>query len=574
MLGCSSLQNAVANGDTRTLSFIHTHRDDSITVTFKRNGRYDEDGLKKLNYFLRDWRNDQQTQMAAQLFDVLWEVSQDVDAKQPIHIVSSYRSPVTNAMLHRRSRGVAQFSQHMLGKAIDFFIPVVALEELRFAALRLQRGGVGFYPTSGSPFVHVDVGSVRHWPRMTHDQLVRVFPDGKTIHVPSDGHPLKNYQLALAEVQRRGGTPGGASMAAAQSAGIQVADAGTVTPQRGRNGLAKLLGIGGSDDEEETEQPGARPAKVAAATPTPTAVATRQETAAVPMPRVRPNRPGEYSLASAESSPAPTAADVVSARGTWQSNTPARPEAEERPVATEAKLQTVDPVPQWTPRDAAAPREAVARRETVAPREAVGPAGERLAWTTGAQVAPPRPPRDIEGTPAADTAPAETTATVTAWANNPGQNDRVPTDLALAYAAATHPEPTGTPAPMGSLRAATPAVAASAAAALVPAAQNATVASKKPAANPPAIKIGQRGNDPWLRGIVVTPSVHHSLSVNIFGAPDYRTLRPLMHKPRSAVAMVFSNDPTLGLTSVKFTGPAVAFLRTINDTTTRTAGLN
>ncbi|MFL5032378.1 MAG: DUF882 domain-containing protein, partial [Xanthobacteraceae bacterium] len=194
LFGCTSLQDAAANGETRTLSFQHTHRDDSITATFKRDGRYDEDGLKKLNYFLRDWRNDEQTKMDPRLFDILWEVSREVGAKEPIHIISSYRSPQTNAMLRRRSHGVAQYSQHMLGNAIDFFIPGVPLEQLRYAGLRLQRGGVGYYPTSGSPFVHVDVGSVRHWPRMTHDQLARVFPDGKTVHVPSDGTPLKNYQ--------------------------------------------------------------------------------------------------------------------------------------------------------------------------------------------------------------------------------------------------------------------------------------------------------------------------------------------------------------------------------------------
>src|SRR5215212_3976506 len=107
---------------------------------------------------------------------------------------------------------------------------------------------------------------------------------------------------------------------------------------------------------------------------------------------------------------------------------------------------------------------------------------------------------------------------------------------------------------MGSLRAANPANTG-----------NATIATKKPAANPPAAKIAQRNNDPWLRGIVMTPSVHHSLSVNVLGAPDYRTLRPLMHKPRTTVAMVFSNDPLLGLTSVQFSGPAVSFLPTIND---------
>src|SRR5205085_9025239 len=110
----------------------------------------------------------------------------------PINIISSYRSPNTNAMLRRRGRGVARFSQHMLGKAMDFYIPGVSLDQVRAAGLRPQRGGVGFYPTSGSPFVHLDTGSVRHWPRMTHDQLARVFPDGKTVHVPSDGQPLRN----------------------------------------------------------------------------------------------------------------------------------------------------------------------------------------------------------------------------------------------------------------------------------------------------------------------------------------------------------------------------------------------
>ena len=107
-------------------------------------------------------------------------------------------------MLRRRSSGVARFSQHMLGHAMDFYIPDVPLEQIRYAGLRLQRGGVGFYPTSGSPFVHLDTGSIRHWPRMNHDQLARVFPNGRTVHVPSDGKPLKGYELALADIEKRG----------------------------------------------------------------------------------------------------------------------------------------------------------------------------------------------------------------------------------------------------------------------------------------------------------------------------------------------------------------------------------
>src|SRR5262245_9315121 len=276
MLGTTGLQTAVANGDTRTISFKHTHRDDSITITFKRGGKYDDESLKKLNYFLRDWRTDEQTRMEPRLFDILWEVYSEVGGKEPINIVSSYRSPATNSMLRRRSRGVAKFSQHMLGHAIDFFIPGVALEEIRNAGLRLQRGGVGFYPTSGSPFVHLDVGGVRHWPRMTHDQLAKVFPDGRTVHVPSDGQPLKGYAIALADVQKRGSSPSQMSLDAARESGVDVASA-----QPKRSFLASLFR--GKDEDEDAEAPATTASAPAApersrtpaakSTPTPTSVA-------------------------------------------------------------------------------------------------------------------------------------------------------------------------------------------------------------------------------------------------------------------------------------------------------------
>jgi hypothetical protein len=124
-----------------------------------------------------------------------------VGGKQPINIVSSYRSPKTNKMLHARSSAVAENSQHMKGKAMDFFIPGVTLSKLRETAMKFQVGGVGYYPTSGSPFVHVDTGSVRAWPRMTRAQLKKVFPDGKTLHVPTDGKPLSSEGRAYAQAQ-------------------------------------------------------------------------------------------------------------------------------------------------------------------------------------------------------------------------------------------------------------------------------------------------------------------------------------------------------------------------------------
>jgi uncharacterized protein YcbK (DUF882 family) len=224
------LQTLVANGDTRTLSFAHIHTDETLAVTFKRRGRYDEAALKQLNWFLRDWRRDEPTTIDPHLFDILWEIHREVKANGPVTIISAYRSPQTNSMLRARGRGVARYSQHMVGKAIDFYIPGIELSDLRVMALRLQRGGVGFYPSSGSPFIHVDTGGVRHWPRVTRDELARIFPDGKTVHIPSDGKPMPGFALAMAEIEARGGRAGAIALASLDEDGEDRA----ASPRSGR----------------------------------------------------------------------------------------------------------------------------------------------------------------------------------------------------------------------------------------------------------------------------------------------------------------------------------------------------
>lgn len=204
--GVSGTQDAVANGDTRSLNLYHTHTRESLTVTFRRDGSYDRAGLEKLNWFLRDWRRDEPTNMDPRLFDTLWETYREVGSSEAVRVVSAYRSPETNSMLRRRSSGVAKHSQHTMGKAMDLHMPDVSMGKVREIGMRLHRGGVGYYPTAGTPFVHLDVGSVRSWPRMTRPQLERLFPDGKTVHLPADGKPLAGYEVALAEIQQRGGS--------------------------------------------------------------------------------------------------------------------------------------------------------------------------------------------------------------------------------------------------------------------------------------------------------------------------------------------------------------------------------
>ncbi len=199
----TSTQTAVANGDTRTINLFHAHRKDSISVTFRRDGSYDTGGLAQLNHFLRDWRNDQSTRMDPRLFDVIWEAQRGAGSSSVVTVLSAYRSPTTNAMLRSRSRAVAKESQHMHGRAMDMRMADANMHRVREVALRLQRGGVGWYGSSN--FVHLDVGSVRAWPRLSYDQLARLFPDGKSVHISSDGRVLPGYEEARALVASRGG---------------------------------------------------------------------------------------------------------------------------------------------------------------------------------------------------------------------------------------------------------------------------------------------------------------------------------------------------------------------------------
>jgi uncharacterized protein YcbK (DUF882 family) len=196
-----------AVAQTRALKLYNVHTQEKQTIVFKRNGRYDSSGLKKINHILRDWRRNEPTRMDPRLLDLVWEVYQKSGSRDYIHVVCGYRSPGTNKMLKSRSRrsGVAEKSQHILGKAMDFYIPDVSLRKVREIGMKFQVGGVGFYPKSGSPFVHMDVGGVRAWPRMPRRELARLFPDGKTLHVPAEGGRMPGYSAALSDYKRRVG---------------------------------------------------------------------------------------------------------------------------------------------------------------------------------------------------------------------------------------------------------------------------------------------------------------------------------------------------------------------------------
>jgi uncharacterized protein YcbK (DUF882 family) len=197
----ATVQRASASGETRSLSLFNIHTKEALTVTFKKDGHYDPDALKQINHFMRDWRRNESREMDPELIDLIWTLHKELGSNEPVELICGYRTATTNESLRRKGGGQAKASQHILGKAADIVFPDVPLNTLRNSALIQEWGGVGYYPTSGVPFVHVDTGRVRMWPRIPRLELAALFPSGKTKYLPIDGKPItpRDYQLAQAK---------------------------------------------------------------------------------------------------------------------------------------------------------------------------------------------------------------------------------------------------------------------------------------------------------------------------------------------------------------------------------------
>ena len=145
----------------RTLSFYNPHTGENLKTAYWAEGEYIPESLSDINHLLRDFRNDEIKPIDLGLLDLLYAITLRLGTSKPIQLVSGYRSPSTNALLHARSSGVAKHSLHMDGMAADIRIPGHDLRELHKVAVAMHGGGVGYY--SQSDFVHVDVGHVRYW---------------------------------------------------------------------------------------------------------------------------------------------------------------------------------------------------------------------------------------------------------------------------------------------------------------------------------------------------------------------------------------------------------------------------
>ncbi|MBS0232754.1 MAG: DUF882 domain-containing protein [Proteobacteria bacterium] len=235
---------AAGQPDERVISLYHIHTHERLTIVYKRNGHYIPEAMAKINYIMRDWRKNQIKEIAPATIDLAWEMHEELGSKEPINIICGYRSASTNEMLRRTVGGQARFSQHITGKAIDITFPDIPLKKMRYSALIRERGGVGYYPTSGIPFIHIDTANVRMWPRMPRQELALLFPNGHSKFVPADGRPItptdvkvarsKFHELAMqvAEFFQDRQTPG--------TSRTMVASLGVSPPKKSLNVVASL----------------------------------------------------------------------------------------------------------------------------------------------------------------------------------------------------------------------------------------------------------------------------------------------------------------------------------------------
>ncbi|WP_182085351.1 DUF882 domain-containing protein [Aureimonas sp. ME7] len=431
LVGLVAVSASAAQAETRTLKLYHVHLKEKSEIVYKRNGKFLPDGLKKANWALRDWRENKPTTMDPKLLDLLYEAHKQSGSRGYIHVIGGYRSPGTNKMLRSRSSGVAGSSLHMSGKAVDFFLPDVPLKKVRDIGLRMQLGGVGYYPRSGSPFVHFDTGKGRYWPRISRTELASVFPKGNTIHLPADGKPLPGYETALASYNKRKGANDVQIASSSGSGG-------------GRSLLAVLFGGGADEAEDEAEavaapvgKPAARPAaapepQVQVAAVWPTRAAPPLPPAAMPVGIAMADRDA-FDGTSRASPPAGIPAEtqvaaLVPARVPLPTHAPERPAVADAVAATlvaslEAEAAEASPVAPAqlayavpTPR-ARPPFEAVLR-------------GEQAALPTPRMVGsePDLTPESIIAAALADEAPALSTPAAARPTHRPA------TPLALAAA--------------------------------------------------------------------------------------------------------------------------------------------
>ena len=175
----------------RRLRLSNPHTGETFEGAYRDDNGPIERVIDELCIFLRDHHSGEKTQMDVGVIDFLADVLDSVGETKAT-VLSAYRTAETNAMLARTTFGVAEHSQHIVGRALDIRFDS-RLSDAMNKARAMQRGGVGWYPHSG--FIHIDTGPVRNW---TLDESgldgLLVF-DGQRLRMVGGALDSKNHML-------------------------------------------------------------------------------------------------------------------------------------------------------------------------------------------------------------------------------------------------------------------------------------------------------------------------------------------------------------------------------------------
>jgi hypothetical protein len=338
---------------------------------------------------------------------------------------------------------------------------------------------------------------------MTRQQLARVFPDGRTVHIPSDGKPLSGYALALADVGRHGSSPSNMSIAAARNAGIDT-DAPSTAAAPARNLFASLFR---SKERNKDKANAAKPTEEPA--PVRVAAAPTVPDAPVPMPKTRPERQVPIVVATAMPPLRPAAVAQNSPQG-----------------MTLASVST-----------------------------SLMPSPNEVIRTRGYWVGVP------EMVPAKTDAPATFASRITGRTADPETTGSLPKELLPSSGSATAADQKLAYAPFSERYAAVTRMPRRTV--VVRSAETATSVAVKAGAGGRLTTATFQAFDPWLNAVTITPSVRTYLAATHYGVRDLRTLRPYFTKPATTVEMAFSTDPHHGLSADRFSGRAIVFVGTV-----------
>jgi uncharacterized protein YcbK (DUF882 family) len=186
----------------RRLSLKNAHTGETFNGPYRDAAGPLPSAVSDLAVFLRDFHVGQSGPVDVGLLDFLADVMAATNQGNAT-VLSAYRTRETNEKLRATTFGVAEQSQHLLGRAVDVTFDR-RLENAQHAALAMKRGGVGWYP--GSHFIHLDSGPTRSWELFgsDFDRLLMGYSMKDLLAPPRPGHILSTRErLARSHAQAR-----------------------------------------------------------------------------------------------------------------------------------------------------------------------------------------------------------------------------------------------------------------------------------------------------------------------------------------------------------------------------------